>query len=111
MTWTAQQDYLLEVSKGNISGHAPFFLFGERTAVGTGTAGEDIWAGTAIKIPHPPDVGFKDVQALKDFGGHSQFSPPLYFPSLTIVKVTAWAIQAGATASASATGVLVDNGA
>ena len=50
-------DYLIDVSKENISGHIHDWSIGERDGVDVVTNGEDIWRGTASTIPIPSVSG------------------------------------------------------
>jgi len=75
------RDFLIEVVKGNIAGHAVFGGMGERLALGTTAAGEDIWRGNELAaaptshvlIPHPADAGeqlsFKSEHATDTIAG------------------------------------------
>lgn len=43
-----------DIARGKVAGAQPFGGFGERSNIGTGTAGEDIWRGAADLVPTPP---------------------------------------------------------
>ncbi len=45
------------VVAGDVTGERYVHRMGEREAMGTGAAGEDIWRGTAVSIPKPADAG------------------------------------------------------
>ena len=51
------KELMLEIAKGNIAGHTSFHVFGERANVTIDVDGEDLWHGTAPKIPTPPAIG------------------------------------------------------
>ncbi len=47
----------IEIARGNVPGASPFGGFGERSDIGTGTPGEDVWRGAAVLIPTPATAG------------------------------------------------------
>jgi len=51
------RDPMLEISRGNVTGHKTWNAMGERESIGTTATGEDIWRGTATTIPTPPTAG------------------------------------------------------
>lgn len=68
MTYLGTKDFILEVAKGNVAGHAIMRGMGERDSIGTTVQGEDLWRGNELssvpsapasdtKIPVPADAG------------------------------------------------------
>ena len=51
MTFIPTTDFLIEVAKGNVTGHALVNKFGRNPDVDTGTDPEDIWDGGGIWVP------------------------------------------------------------
>lgn len=53
----ANFDIIDLLSKGGVPGHRAIFEFGRRAGLSGSALGEDIWIGSAIKIPRPPAAG------------------------------------------------------
>lgn len=56
MTYSANSDFILEVSRGNVPGMKIMRALGERESIGTGVL-EDLWYGSDDVIPEPADGG------------------------------------------------------
>jgi len=55
MTFFGTTDFLLEVAKGNITGHKIMKGLGERNNIGTTATGEDLWLGNDLSaVPSAP---------------------------------------------------------
>ena len=47
----------VDIARSIVPGSSILFGFGERSGIGTGATGEDVWPGAATMLPIPADVG------------------------------------------------------
>lgn len=53
----SETEFATQVSLGLITGVAEWHMLGERPSATNDAAGEDVWAGDAVRMPIPPDAG------------------------------------------------------
>lgn len=66
MAFYPDTDFGLETAKGNKSGHSLFHALGERDSIGNTSTGEDIWPGTAKKVPIPGQSSGETIKIVSD---------------------------------------------